>query len=255
MSINPPAPLDPLKFSAIAHTGMAFWNPISAAVMDRWIDALTLTESSRVLDVGCGRAEFLRRVVTRFGCYAIGVDSAPFAIDEAVRLEATRATPGRIELRCEPFDAQAFESNSLDLACCIGSSHAIANLVETLRVLQQLVKPGGLLLVGDGYWKAPPHPDYLAFLGCAVDDLQTHAGNSDLATNLGLTVVDRHEASDIEWSAYEDGYAENIQAYLKRHPDDPDAAAMRDKINSWRDVYLTWGRETLGFGLYLLRSP
>jgi len=47
----------------------------------------------------------------------------------------------------------------------------------------------------------------------------------------------------------------NVERYVLDHPDDPDAAAMRKRIRTWRDGYLRWGRTTMGFALYLHRKP
>jgi len=38
-------------------------------------------------------------------------------------------------------------------------------------------------------------------------------------------------------------------------PEDPDVPAMLERIRRWRDGYLHWGRETLGFGVYLFHRP
>ncbi len=34
--------------------------------------------------------------------------------------------------------------------------------------------------------------------------------------------------------------------------DDPDAGAMAARIHGWHEAYLRWGRDTLGFGFYVL---
>ena len=48
--------VNPYKFSAIAHRDHDYCNPIAAAKVERLLDLLPLEESSRVLDLGCGRA-------------------------------------------------------------------------------------------------------------------------------------------------------------------------------------------------------
>lgn len=243
------------RFSAIGHTGIEFWNPVSPRVLQRLIEGLPLGAESRVLDVGCGRAELLLRIVERYGCHAVGVDTAETAIAAAQRSAAARLERGQVDLCCERFDAGAFAGQMFDLAVCVGSTHAVSDFEGAVRVLPGLVRPGGLVLVGDGYWRRAPDGEYLTFLGCGADDLRSHAQNAALAMALGLEVVECHETTDAEWSRYEDTYAQNIVRFVESNPDDPDAAAMGERIRGWRKAYLHWGRETLGFGLYLLRKP
>ena len=35
----------------------------------------------------------------------------------------------------------------------------------------------------------------------------------------------------------------------------PDARAMLDRSRRWRDAYLRWGRDTMGFAVYLFYRP
>ena len=62
-------------------------------------------------------------------------------------------------------------------------------------------------------------------------------------------------ASDDDWDEYEWRYSRSVETFVAENPDDPDAEEMLRKIRTWRDVYLRWGRDTLGFGLYLLMRP
>ena len=62
-------------------------------------------------------------------------------------------------------------------------------------------------------------------------------------------------ALDDEWDEYEWRYARPVETFVAENPDGPDAEEMLRKIRTWRDAYLRWGRDTLGFGLYLLRRP
>lgn len=242
------------RYSAIGHTGMSFWNPVAEAVLDDWIDALPLNSDSRVLDVGCGRAELLMRIIERHGCSGTGVDSSPLviALGEAERVR--RLPNAACDLRCESFDPGDFPSYDLDMACCVGAAHAVGSYAAALDALTKLVKPRGLLLVGEGYWRKEPDAAYLDFLQSSREDLNTHTGNIELAAGLGLALLSAYETADADWSRYEDGYAANILNYLDANPEDPDAAAIRERIEPWRDAYLRWGRDTLGFGLYLFRT-
>ena len=47
----------------------------------------------------------------------------------------------------------------------------------------------------------------------------------------------------------------SIERYAGEQPDDPDVPAMLKRIRRWRDAYLRWGRDTLGFAVYLFHRP
>ena len=49
-------------------------------------------------------------------------------------------------------------------------------------------------------------------------------------------------------------YIRAVEAWCLDNPRDLDATAARDRIRTWRDTYLKWGRETLGFAVYLFQK-
>jgi hypothetical protein len=69
----------------------------------------------------------------------------------------------------------------------------------------------------------------------------------------GLVVERTLLASDADWDRYEDEYDGNMVAYLRAHPDDPSAGNFERRRREWREMYLTHGRGTLGFVLWLAR--
>ena len=243
------------RFTVIAHGTLPFWNPIAPEVLEDWISKFGLSPTARILDVGCGRGEFLLRTVARHRCRGVGVDSHPLAVEFARKESARRKVGDLMMFHCEIFTEDRFSKEPLDLAACIGSTHAIGTYKKTLRILCALVRPEGTVLVGEGYWKKDPDPGYLKFLGAEVSDLQTHQGNLSLGKEMGLEVVSSHEASPDEWGHYEDTYAANVNRFVSDNPKDPQAPAMKQRIDAWREAYLKWGRDTLGFGLYLFRTP
>jgi hypothetical protein len=62
-------------------------------------------------------------------------------------------------------------------------------------------------------------------------------------------------ASQDEWDDYEWKYCRSIERYAREQLDDPDNPWMLERIRRWRDGYLRWGRDTLGFALYLFYRP
>jgi SAM-dependent methyltransferase len=245
--------MEQVRFSAIAHRTHRYCNPLSISKMERMIELVALAPGARVFDAGCGKAELLLRLTERYGVRGVGVDrSGPF-LDQA-RQQAACRVPGA-DLAFHETDIEAFqpEPGAYDLAVCMGSTHLYKGLRGTLRVLRTLVRPGGMLLVTEGYWKREPAADYLEALESTREEFVSHAENVAAAVQEGWVPVYHCVTSDEDWDEYESMYLYNVEQHVFEHPEDPDGPQMLDRIRRWRDTYLRWGRDTLGFGMYLLR--
>ena len=100
-----------------------------------------------------------------------------------------------------------------------------------------------------------PPADYVAFLGGSESQFLEHRGNVQAGIDTGLVPIHAATASSDEWDEYEWKYSRSIELYAREQPDDPDVPAMLERIRRWRDAYLKWGRDTLGFAVYLFHRP
>jgi hypothetical protein len=116
------------------------------------------------------------------------------------------------------------------------------------------VCPGGHVIVGEGYWKQEPSSEYLVFLGATRDEMDTHAGNVAAARDRGLQLQYAVVSSERDWDNYEGLYLRGIERWAVENADDEDAKEFLSSIRAWHDGYLRWGRDTLGFALYLFRT-
>jgi SAM-dependent methyltransferase len=245
--------MDRNRFSAIAHRTHTFCSPISDATFERLLGQLELKRDAKVADFGCGNAHMLMRLCMKFRCAGFGFERNPHFVKLAREAIEEHAPTGRIEI--VEGDA-ADERNRYDFAMCSGARPFGASAQENLAGLKGRVQPGGLLLLGEGCWKASPSPEFLEALGGAKEgDMTSHAGNVAVGEALGLVPLWATTASDAEWDDYEWRYGRSIEDFVAETPGDPDAKEMLARIRSWRKSYLTMGRDTLGFGLYLFRAP
>jgi SAM-dependent methyltransferase len=248
--------MDLKRLSRVAHSTHTLYNPLGEEKLDRVLGLIPLASDSRVVDFGAGRCEALIRLVERYNCNALAVETDQTFIDLA-HGEAAARIPGKA-LRIVRQEATSFlEANpacNFDLALCIGATHAFGTYRDTLEQLRDCVRPGGWLLVAECYWKQPPSPEYLSFLDCEESIYDSHEGNVRIAEQLRLVPLWASVASDDEWDEYEWRYRMNVEVFAQDNPDDPDHDAMLERIHSWNHAYLTWGRATLGFGLYLFRN-
>lgn len=245
--------MDRARYSFIAHQKLVYCNPIGAARMDRVLEHVPLARGMRVLDIGAGTGELLIRLIERHGVRGVAVEREALFVAEMRRRAEVRGVSDSLEAvsaAAAEFVREA-ASGSFDAAFCIGASHALGDYTMTLRTLSRLVKPGGHVVMGEGYWKKPPDPEYLASFGGTAEEMSTHAANVEEGVAMGLIPLFATTASQDEWDEYEWTYSANIEKHLMEHPDDPDADQMRERCRAWRSGYLRWGRETMGFGVYV----
>ncbi|MFT5194354.1 MAG: SAM-dependent methyltransferase [Cellvibrionaceae bacterium] len=232
---------------------MLFNSPLSFQKADQLIDVLDCSAVDRLLDVGCGTGEFLVRLVDASGASGLGVDINPELISQAQQKAAERlAAHASLEFHKADIAEESLAEDSFDVAICIGSTHAFGMGDEaypkTLDQLARLVKPGGQILIGEGYWKQPPAQGYLDLLGDTPGIYHSHAENVWFAERRGLIPLYTAVSNTDEWDHFEGAH------WLKAEREYAADGERLQGIRAWRDGYLRWGRETMGFGFYLFQN-
>lgn len=246
--------MDPHERSAIAHAGLPFQNPLDEAKVDALVARLPLRPGDRVVDLGCGKAELLLRIIGRHDVTALGIDLSPFFLAEARAEADRRARPGRLELRREDASRSDLPAGAFDLAIAVGAAGIWEGYETALRSLAELVRPGGHVLFGEGYWRRDPSDAYLRALGAEREELPDYEGLVAAAAGGGLELVEALASSEVDWERYERCWAANGERWASEHPDHPGHDDLRAWIANGRERFeRLGGRETLGFGLFLLR--
>ena len=226
--------VDRAAVSRIAHGSLPFFNPLSERDLGEAIELLDLRPGARVLDVACGNAEVLRRIAARWEIEAVGYDR------DAELIERARARAPGLELMVSEQPPRG----PFDLIVCVASSHALGGFPAALTRLREL---GGLVLLGEGYWRDEPSREFLDALGGAERrELPDYHGLFESAASAGLVPLWSCVASERDWDRYEWTQVVNAERHggamlLER------AAAARRRLT------MAGGRDTLGFALTLLR--
>jgi len=248
--------VDALERSAIAHAGLAFQNPLDGLKVDAFVERLPLAPGARVVDLGCGKGELLLRILERHDVSAVGVDLSPYFLADARREAARRVPDARLRLSEEDARRIELEPEPSDLAIAVGAGGIWDGYRAALRALARLVRPGGHILLGEGYWRREPSAAYLAALGAGRDDLADYEGLVAAAREEGLELVESLESTEGDWERYERRWAENGERWAAEHPGHPGRDELLAWIRNGRDRFeRLGGRETLGFALLLLRRP
>lgn len=241
------------KYTTIAHGLHRYCSPLSAIKASRLLEAMDLAEGALVLDAGCGKAALLQELLARKPVRGLGLDINQAFLD-AGREAWNALHPGdsRLVLAYESVETHVPLDGGYDAIPCLGASQSFGGNLACLEKSRSWLKERGRLLLGEGYWKREPADAYLSALGATRDEMGSHAENAARAVEFGFNVLLTSTSSDDEWDAYEGLYCRAMVEYVRAHPDDPDAAAFAQRAQDWHRTYLLWGRETLGFGFYLL---
>ncbi len=236
------------------HQDLTFLSPLSEDRADRLVAFLTGHRPATVLDVGCGWAELLLRVLAAApDATGLGIDLDEEALAHAASTAASRDLGDRAGF--EARDARQV-TGPFDAVTCIGASQIWGSDVEeaqpidysaALTALRALLPRGGRLVYGEGIWSAPPTPAATAPLSGRDDEYVGLGDLVALAEAHGFGVLAAHEASLDEWDAFESGFAAGWVRWLADHePDHPDAADVRARVARQHASYLEGYRGVLG---------
>jgi SAM-dependent methyltransferase len=243
--------VDRALISAIAHR----WHPVAAPVSDdnvrRLVARLDVPDGGRVLDLGCGYGEWLHAALEAFpGAEGVGVDTSTPALEEARSRAGERKLTDRVTF--EQADASEWEGGEFDAVLCVGATHALGGLVPTLTAARKHLRPGGRLLLGDGFWETPPTPETLSALEAEAGDF---ANLPDLVVDLerfGYEPGFGHVSSAAEWDDYEWSWTGSVATWALTEA--ADKAAALDAARTHRRQWLTGYRGQLGFVTFVLHD-
>jgi SAM-dependent methyltransferase len=247
--------MDRWKYFDVVHQAHLFWNPLSEAKVAELIAMLPLPRGPRVLDIACGRAEFLFRVIERWEGAGIGVDRSPYCAAGARERAAARGLSGVVEIveaDGATFDA---EPDSFDLVSCLGASWIWGGHRGTLAALARWTRSGGLVLAGEPFWRSGPSADHLEAAGHAREAFATHRENVSAGEDAGLRFLHSIGSNEDDWDRYEGLQCLSAELYARENPGDPDVREIIETSRRHYDLFLRWGRQELGWATYLFLKP
>jgi ubiquinone/menaquinone biosynthesis C-methylase UbiE len=247
--------MDTWKYYDITHRDHLLCNPLNLDKLDEMIGLLRLPPDAHVLELASGKGEFLIRLIEQYRVSAVAVDISPHCIRD-FRQKMAQRTPEAdvLLLQMGGADYQPQPGEQFNLAACLGASWIFDGHRGTLAALQKLVMPGGLILVGEPFWQQEPDPAYLQADDFQQETFGYHADNVTIGESLGLQLLYSIVSSDDDWDRYEGLQWQAAVRYIQEHPDDPDNVELLRRVKKGQDTYLRWGRETLGWALYLFQA-
>ena len=142
--------MDIWKFYSVGHRLHKYCNPLNEERLETLLHLLRLKPNSTVLDIACGKGEFLVRLAELYHVIGVGVDISPYFIQEA-QTKAKRRVPNA-ELDFVQLDAKNYkppEGLLFDLTCCMGATWIWNDYKGTLQALKDMTRPHGTIMVGE----------------------------------------------------------------------------------------------------------
>ena len=206
-----------------------------------------------MLDLGSGSGEMLCTWARDHGISGTGIDMSQLFSAQAQRRAVELGVADRV--RFIHGDAAGHVAvEKVDVAACIGATWIAGGVAGTIQLLAQSLRAGGIILVGEPFWRQLPPTDEIV-RGCLAHAVTDFLLLPELLASfgqLGYDVVEMVLADQNGWDRYEAAKWLTMRRWLETNPDDELAGEVRALLTSEPVRYATCTREYLGWGVFAL---
>ena len=228
-------------------------NPITPEKLATLGAALRLESGARVLDLGSGSGEMLCTWARDHCIIGTGVDMSRLFTEQAKRRAEELGVANQVQFI--HGDAAGFVSDEkVDVAACVGATWIGGGVAGTIELLARSLRPGGIILIGEPYWRQLPPTEDVA-KGCLAHSISDFLLLPELLASfgcLGYDVVEMVLADQDGWDRYEAAKWLTMRRWLEANPGDELAKDIRAELTSEPVRYATYTREYLGWGVFAL---
>lgn len=241
-----------LRLFSIRESRLRIHNPLTGRQLADLGASLDLPAGTRVLDLACGSGELLCTWARDHRITGLGVDLNPDFLAHAHARAAELGVDDAV--RFVESDASGFVADEpVDVAACVGATWIGGGVPGTLDILRRSLRPGGMLLVGEPYWRTlPTTPEELA--GCGAQSVEDYRTLPDLLGSFdaqGYDVVDMVCATEESWDRYLAPQWQSMRRWADTHPDDELHDEVRRLLATEPQQYAASMR-SLGWGVFAL---
>jgi SAM-dependent methyltransferase len=241
------------RIFTITESAHRIHNPITPEKLATLGAALRLESGARVLDLGSGSGEMLCTWAREHGGVGTGIDMSPLFTEHARRRAEELGVADRVTFI--HGDAAGYVSDEkVDVAACIGATWIGGGVAGTIALLARSLRPGGIILIGEPFWRQLPPTEEVA-RGClahAISDFLLLPGLLASFGRLGYDVVEMVLADQDGWDRYEAAKWLTMRRWLEANPGDAFAKEVRAQLTAEPARYAAYTREYLGWGVFAL---
>jgi len=245
--------MDIPRIFTITESAHRIHNPITPDKLATLGAALRMDPGARVLDLGSGSGEMLCTWARDHGIVGTGVDMSRLFTEQA-RLRAEElGVADRITFI--HGDAAGYVSDEkADVAACVGATWIGGGVAGTIELLKRSLRAGGIILIGEPYWRQLPSSEDVA-RRCLAHSIADFLMLPELLASfgqLGCDVVEMVLADQDGWDRYEAAKWLTMRRWLEANPGDEMATEVRAELTAEPVRYATYTREYLGWGVFAL---
>lgn len=117
------------------------------------VDALNITPGLKILDAGCGIGGSSLWLAKHFDVQVAGITLSKKQLEKAKKLAVQQGLQNRVEFEIQDYLHTNFPDNSLDVVWGEESVCYAENKKDFLQEAYRVLKPGGKIIVADGFLK------------------------------------------------------------------------------------------------------
>lgn len=247
--------MDIPRIFTVTESGHRIHNPFTPEKFATLGAALRLERGTSVLDLGSGSGEMLCTWARDHGITGTGVDMSPLFTEQAKRRAEELGVAGQVTFI--HGDAAGYVSDEkVGVAACVGATWIGGGVAGTVALLARSLASGGIILIGEPYWRRMPPTEEVA-KGCLARSIADFLGLPELLASfgrLGYDVVEMVLADQEGWDRYEAAKWLTMRRWLEANRDDDFAQEVRARLTSEPERYAAYTREYLGWGVFALMA-